>query len=67
MLLSLLHPDLAQGPASPEANTAYRTRLAQHFVQRRRPDIEDQWGDARAFAKPRSLSLAFFFLRFLCL
>ena len=51
-LLSLLHPDLAQGPASPEANTAYRRRLAQHFVQRRRPDIEDGWGDARAFAKP---------------
>ncbi|MBB4615770.1 DEAD/DEAH box helicase [Novosphingobium taihuense] len=52
-LLSLLHPDLAGGPDSPDPNAVerYRRRLAQHFVQRRRPDIADKWGEARAFAK----------------
>src|SRR5690606_26322506 len=29
-----------------------RRRLARHFVQRRRPDIQGQWGEDRAFAKP---------------
>lgn len=52
-LLGLLHPDLVGGPDSPDANALerYRRRLAQHFVQRRRPDIADKWGEARAFAK----------------
>jgi len=52
-LLSLLHPDLASGPNTTDANAIerYRRRLAQHFVQRRRPDIADKWGEARAFAK----------------
>lgn len=52
-LLRLLHTDLAGGPDSPDPNAVarYRRRLAGHFVQRRRPDIEAQWGDASAFAK----------------
>ena len=51
-LLSLLHPDLAGGPDTPDANALerYRRRLAQHFVQRRRADIAGQWGEASAFA-----------------
>jgi superfamily II DNA or RNA helicase len=53
-LLGLLHPDLQGGPDSPDPNAVerYRRRLAQHFVQRRRPDIADKWGEARAFATP---------------
>lgn len=53
-LLSLLHSDLNSGPDVPDANAVerYRRRLAQHFVQRRRPDIADKWGEARAFAIP---------------
>lgn len=52
-LLRLLHIDLASGPDSPDPNAVvrYRRRLAGHFVQRRRPDIEAHWGDASAFAK----------------
>lgn len=52
-LLSLLHPDLASGPDALDANALerYRRRLAQHFVQRRRPDIADNWGEGSAFAK----------------
>lgn len=52
-LLSLLHTDLVGGPDNPDANALerYRRRLAQHFVQRRRPDIADNWGEASAFAK----------------
>lgn len=53
-LLSLLHVDLIGGPDNPDANALerYRRRLAQHFVQRRRPDIADKWGEASAFARP---------------
>lgn len=52
-LLSLLHPDLASFPGSADANAIerYRRRLAQHFVQRRRPDIEGQWAEDRVFAQ----------------
>lgn len=52
-LLSLIHSDLAGSPDTPDPNALerYRRRLAQHFVQRRRADIEDNWGDASAFAK----------------
>ena len=52
-LLSLLHPDLASGADTLDTNALerYRRRLAQHFVQRRRPDIADNWGEASAFAK----------------
>lgn len=51
-LLSLLHSDLHIGPDALDANAVerYRRRLAQHFVQRRRPDIADKWGETRAFA-----------------
>lgn len=53
-LLSLLHPDLNGGHDVPDVNAVerYRRRLAQHFVQRRRPDIADKWGETRAFAIP---------------
>ncbi|MFD2577452.1 DEAD/DEAH box helicase [Novosphingobium colocasiae] len=52
-LLSLLHGDLAGGPEAGDQNARrrYADRLAKHFVQRRRPDIADKWGDAGAFAK----------------
>ncbi len=52
-LLSLLHSDLAGGPEAGDQNARrrYADRLAKHFVQRRRPDIADKWGDAGAFAK----------------
>jgi len=69
-LLSLLHADLVAGPDSGDANALerYRRRLAQHFVQRRRPDIEGQWSDDRIFAKhldkPAPYSLSGDFLTF---
>ncbi|WP_239017870.1 DEAD/DEAH box helicase [Sphingomonas aracearum] len=49
-LLGLLHPDLA----TPDTNEGWRRRLARHFVQRRRPDIQGQWGEDRAFARALS-------------
>lgn len=53
-LLSLLHVDLASSPDTLDGNALerYRRRLAQHFVQRRRPDIAGQWGEGGAFAVP---------------
>lgn len=55
-LLGLLDEELAGGP--PEGDSLalerYRRRLAQQFVQRRRPDIQEQWGASRAFAKSYS-------------
>ncbi len=52
-LLSLLHPDLVGGPEAgdPNARRRYAERLARHFVQRRRPDIADKWGEGSAFAR----------------
>lgn len=52
-LLALLHPDLRIGPETSDTNALerYRRRLAQHFVQRRRPDIEGQWAEDRVFAR----------------
>jgi superfamily II DNA or RNA helicase len=52
-LLGLVHADLALGAESGDANARerYARRLAQHFVQRRRPDIQDVWDEKRAFAK----------------
>lgn len=52
-LLGLVHPDLAGGPESGDANARerYARRLAQHFIQRRRPDIQDGWDEKRAFAR----------------
>ena len=60
-LLSLLHPDLAAGPDTRDANALerYRRRLAQHFVQRRRPDIADNWGEGSAFAHAMKLDKSY--------
>jgi superfamily II DNA or RNA helicase len=68
-LLSLLHVDLAEVPESyPNALERYRRRLTQHFVQRRRPDIEGQWSENRIFARhmdrPAPYALAGNFLSF---
>jgi superfamily II DNA or RNA helicase len=49
-LLGLLHPDLA----TQDTSETWRRRLARHFVQRRRPDIQGQWGEDRAFARALS-------------
>ena len=56
-LLGLIHKDLAGGPALGDQNARerYARRLAQHFVQRRRPDIQDGWNEKRAFAKHENL------------
>lgn len=52
-LLGLVHPNLAGGPEAGDANTRerYARRLAQHFIQRRRPDIQGAWDEQRAFAR----------------
>ncbi len=69
-LLSLLHTDLAAGPDSPDALALerYRRRLAQHFVQRGRRDIEGLWSDDRIFAqhldKPAPYTLVGDFMTF---
>lgn len=50
-LLGLIHLELAHGEIG-DANAIerYRRRLAQHFVQRRRPDIQDgEWREKNAF------------------
>lgn len=51
-LLGLVHQDLQGGPDTGDSNARqrYARRLAQHFVQRRRPDIQDGWDEQRAFA-----------------
>ncbi len=54
-LLGLLDPSLA----TPENSEAWRRRLARHFVQRRRPDIQDGWNEKRAFAKAETAELAY--------
>ncbi|MDK4716093.1 superfamily II DNA or RNA helicase [Rhizobium leguminosarum] len=50
-LLGLISPDFAGGPQGDEnARTRYARRLAQHYVQRRRPDItEAGWHENRTF------------------
>lgn len=50
-LLGLISPDFAGGPQGDEnARTRYARRLAQHYVQRRRPDITDAgWHEKRTF------------------
>lgn len=52
-LLGLVHKDLAAGPTGGDANARerYARRLAQHLIQRRRPDIQDGWDEQRAFAR----------------
>ena len=60
-LLGLVHPDLAGGPEHGDANARvrYARRLAQHFVQRRRPDIQDTWEEKRAFARHEAAEAPF--------
>lgn len=50
-LLGLISPDFAGGPQGDEnARARYARRLAQHYVQRRRPDItESGWHEKRTF------------------
>ncbi|WP_338811539.1 DEAD/DEAH box helicase (plasmid) [Agrobacterium leguminum] len=50
-LLGLINRDFAGGPQGDEnARTRYARRLAQHYVQRRRPDItESGWHENRTF------------------
>ncbi|VIO72415.1 RNA polymerase-associated protein RapA [Bradyrhizobium ivorense] len=50
-LLGLISPDFAGGPQGDEnARMRYARRLAQHYVQRRRPDItESGWHEKRTF------------------
>lgn len=53
-LLGLIHPDFALGPEGGDRNARerYAYRLQQHFVQRRRADVEeDEWQAAKAFPK----------------
>lgn len=52
-LLGLVHAELAGGPDGGDANARqnYSRLLARHFVQRRRPDIQDAWDEKRAFAR----------------
>lgn len=54
-LLGLLDPTLAV----PDTSETWRRRLARHFVQRRRSDIQDGWGEARAFAKAQTAELPY--------
>ncbi|QUS42476.1 helicase [Tardiphaga alba] len=51
-LLGLISPDFAGGPEGDEnARARYARRLAQHYVQRRRPDLtESGWHEKRTFA-----------------
>ena len=60
-LLGLIHSDLAAGPEAGDANSRarYARRLAQHFVQRRRPDIQDGWNEKRAFAHHKTKEAPF--------
>lgn len=53
-LLGLIHPDFALGPEGGDRNARerYAYRLQQHFVQRRRADIEEEeWQIGRTFPK----------------
>lgn len=60
-LLGLVHPDLGGGAESGDANARerYARRLAQHYVQRRRPDIQDTWEEKRAFARHEAAETPF--------
>lgn len=53
-LLGLIHPDFELGPEGGDRNARerYAYRLQQHFVQRRRADIEEEeWQIGRTFPK----------------
>ena len=60
-LLGLVHPNLAGGPEAGDANARerYARRLAQHFIQRRRPDIQGAWDEQRAFAEHQTKEAPF--------
>lgn len=61
-LLGLVQPDLAKPPppgSDEAARTQYSRRLAQHFVQRRRADIQEGWGEDRAFKPHLTKSVAY--------
>ena len=60
-LLGLVHKDLQVAPAAGDANARerYARRLAQHFVQRRRPDIQEGWQENRAFARHETREASF--------
>lgn len=58
-LLGLLDPRFADlRSATGDARDALRSRLAQHFVQRRRPDIEE-WREGTLFARRESKELTY--------
>lgn len=58
-LLGLLHPEFEHTPELPHAQRErLRERLARHFVQRRRPDI-DEWMDARVFPQRETAELTY--------
>lgn len=58
-LLGLLEPQFAQlAELSGNARDRLRERLARHFVQRRRPDIEE-WKDSAVFPKRETADLPF--------
>ena len=58
-LLGLLHPDfLVLGDTERSDHAKLRERLAQHFVQRRRPDI-DEWMDTRIFPQREITELTY--------
>ncbi len=58
-LLGLLHRDFLQlAEAAGAARDDLRERLAQHFVQRRRPDI-DEWNDGTLFPRRQTKELTY--------
>lgn len=58
-LLGILHPDFAKlGDLEGEPRQKLRERLAGHFVQRRRPDI-DEWQDGTLFPKRETKELTY--------
>lgn len=58
-LLGLLDPEFETMPELPDAQRdKLRERLARHFVQRRRPDI-DEWMDTRVFAQRETAELTY--------
>lgn len=58
-LLGLLDPEFEKlADASGEERTRLRERLAHHFVQRRRPDI-DEWKEGRLFPRRETMELTY--------
>ena len=58
-LLGLLDPEFEQLRDLPDAQRErLRERLARHFVQRRRPDI-DEWMDSRVFAQRETTEITY--------